>query len=568
MSSEQIDLTCTLTVENPDIETYDDPDEPDATYIAVIESKTRMDPILFGRNLIRGSARIKKTDVPSDVPITVNVNNLRFRTYIDSTFQFEGTYGNYDLDSSILYGYNLGVSDIDATCWFPIKLTHDICNGIVSIDSIMLSDTNPCDLDISFDVDALPIQHEVVDGVVTLNRRPYILLLFSPIGATVELLPTEYNGRCDGEIDCTLETAKFRKTCDMYVRFHVHKKRSIYSLYTRFKVVPRVDKDLYVIFDVFNDQIYDIPATISIDNNTMDNDIDGEVFLPTYRYRQILGMVEIEPVYTRRDVPIYFYAVDPVNTDLYVYLNVETPYNPGYVDVPIDFRVGNTLWKDVLYLSFNTQAAIQTNNEIPIEFNVDNWRYPARVVIAIDPVWHYEAIVLKSALVTFFDRLFRKTDLTVIYGGNPRSDWDIHHLAKVFGVQEHNLFNCPLIYDAKNPCCMKDSINNFLTTMTTFREGEEKKIDRVFLFMDNPIYHRSTVLGPIMDYCMDNNISCVAIDSHGDFQEVSNPVSTTTYLRYYNTNIASSNIRCGCNHHHHHFQICGDDPCDKGDIVY
>ena len=568
MSSEYFDLDCTLVVENPDIDPIDDPEEPDAEYIAIINSKAKINPIPYRKTLIRGSIFAKRKDVNGEVPITFNINNIRNRYYVDSTFEYEGVYGKYDLDSSIIYGFNPHISDIDCELWFPIKLDHDICNGIVDIEKNKLSDTNPCDLDISFNIDALPIMHEVVSGVVDLMRRPYILLLFSPFAATVELLPTKYSGKETGEIDCVLETAKFKKSSDVYVRFHVHKKRSQYSLFTRFRVVPRVDKDIPIIFDVKNDQIYDIPGSVSMNKEYMKTDMDSSVEMPDYTWEQIIGTAKIEPVYTRRDIPIYFYAVEPVNSDVYIHLNVETPYTPGFVDIPVNFRIGNNLYKDILYTTFCVKAAIQTNNELPIQFSVENWRYPARVVIAVDPIWHYEAIVLKSALVTFFDRLYRKTDMTVIYGGNPRSDWDIHHLGRIFGVQEQNLINCPLIYDAHNPCNMKCSIENFIKTMTTFREGEKPYIDRVFLFLDNPIYHSSTVLGPIMDFCIENNISCVAINSHGDWQEISNPVACgTTYLRFHNTNIASSN--CGCtHHHHHHFSICDDSPCDKGDIVY
>lgn len=540
-----------------------EPDE-DAEYIAIVNGKCSLNKSQYGRNVLRGSIVAKRVDMNAEVPISFNINNYRFRTYIDSTLDYTGVYGDYDLDSSIIYGMNLHESDIDSTLWFPIKLDHDICNGNVQVEYQQYN----ADLGITFKIDALPVIHEVVEGTVSIWKHNYTLLLLSPLGAIVELLPTQYNGKCSGEIDCTLETAKFRKTSDMYIRFHVHKKKSIYSLYTRFRVVPRVDEDLFVNFTVFNDQIYDIPSTVSLDNNIYFTDIDGNVELPPYRYRQILGLVNIEPVYTRRDIPIYFYAVQPVNTDMYIHMNVETPYNPGYVDIPINFRVGNTLGQDILYTWFNVQAAIQTGNELPISFNVKNWRYPARIVVAVDPVWHYEPFVLKSALITFLDRVYRRTNLTVIYGGNPRADWDIHHLSRVFDVQEKNLINCKLIYDPKDPCCMKASIDNFLATMCKFNDGQPNTIDRVFIFMDNPIYHRSTVMSPIMDFCVQNNISCVAIDSHGDFQEICNPVSTTTYVRFHNTNIAQSITHCPPHHHHHHFKICGDDICDHNDIVY
>lgn len=576
MSEQQVDLMCTLTVVQPDIDPTDDPTEEDAEYIAIIDGKCRIYYDYFERRILRGSLVAKRIDVNGDVDITFNIDNLRNRYYIDSEFEYEGNYGYYDLDSSILYGYNLYEGIIDSTCWFPIKLDHDICDGIVSIDYEQLSDTNPCDLDITFKIDALPIMHEVVEGQVELLKNYYTLLCFSPIGAIVELLPTYYSGKDSAEIDCVLDTAKFKRSSDLYVRFHVHRKKSIYSLFTKFRVVPRVDRDLFVNFTVINDQIYDIMSTVSMDRNDMSIDVNGSTELPPYTVNQILGLLNIEGIDTRRDIPIYFYAVTPVNNDVYIHMNIETPYTPGFVDIPIGFRVGNTLGQDILYTRFCVESAIQQNNEIPIKFFVKNWRYPGRIVIAVDPVWHYEPFVLKSALITFLDRVYRRTNLTVIYGGNPRSDWDINHLCKVFDVQDGNLINCPLVYDAHNPCYMKETVDNFIATMCRFNDCQRKTIDRVFLFMDNPIYHRSTVLGPIMDFCQQYGISCVAIDSHGDYQEICNPVSETQYLRFHNTNIPCSNTMCPPppphNHcdpcHHHHFSICRDDICNDSDIVY
>ena len=59
-------------------------------------------------------------------------------------------------------------------------------------------------------------------------------------------------------------------------------------------------------------------------------------------------------------------------------------------------------------------------------------RERARIGIVVDPRWHYDVFTFKSSLLTLFDRYYQKLDLDIVYGGNPRSDWDIEHLGYVY----------------------------------------------------------------------------------------------------------------------------------------
>ena len=77
MSEQQVDLMCTLTVEQPDIYPTDDPTEEYAEYIAIINGKCKIYYDYFERRILRGSLVAKRVDVNGDVDITFNINNLR-----------------------------------------------------------------------------------------------------------------------------------------------------------------------------------------------------------------------------------------------------------------------------------------------------------------------------------------------------------------------------------------------------------------------------------------------------------------------------------------------------------
>lgn len=147
-----------------------------------------------------------------------------------------------------------------------------------------------------------------------------------------------------------------------------------------------------------------------------------------------------------------------------------------------------------------------------------------RVAIVVDPLWRYEAYVVTRSLTTFFERYYRRMNLEVIYGGSPRSDFDVEKIAHMYGVDYNRMHKSPLISDPRNPGAMRHSISDFLCALQNFHPfSNTSKLDRVIIFMDNNVAYRASAVYPIIKLCRENNIPCVIIHSDGQYDEINEP---------------------------------------------
>jgi hypothetical protein len=135
-----------------------------------------------------------------------------------------------------------------------------------------------------------------------------------------------------------------------------------------------------------------------------------------------------------------------------------------------------------------------------------------RIGIVVDPRWNYDAYVFKSSILTLFDKYYDKTVLDIVYGGNPRSDWDIEHLGYVF----HNkLTKVPIVFDPIHPDHTKRTIEHYIYHLSD--TPIDVPIAKVFLFTDRPDYIASNPLSLITQFCKDNDIDFAIITSGGEF---------------------------------------------------
>ena len=343
-----------------------------------------------------------------------------------------------------------------------------------------------------------------------------------------------------------------RLDCLMQIQFNVKSSDFIYSLFIRFKVVNQYDKDLKIRFSVSNTQIYDIWGFVDLPISRKRLFLlDGTCTLPPYITSEIDGNLVLDRTYTRRDMQIYFYASTPVNAELGINFNVCNIFHRYGRCLQINFWVTKAQVCEYLRLYFRTTEADRIDKDLKIKFRVNNILSPARVVIAVDPLWHYEPFVVKSCLVGFFDRICTKNEVTVVYGGNPRSDYDIEHFAYIFGVRK--LIKSPLIYDAKDPGLTKHFVRQFIDAMFMFRRHEPHRVDRAILFMDKPLsFQNNMVLAPIIDICRKAKIPCVCIDSGGNFVEIYDPCHYPPHnpgIHYPNGDTNWGCGHCDCDNH-------------------
>ena len=115
-------------------------------------------------------------------------------------------------------------------------------------------------------------------------------------------------------------------------------------------------------------------------------------------------------------------------------------------------------------------------------------------------------------------------NLEVIYGGSPRSDFDVEKIAHMYGVDYDHMHKSPLVSDFRNPAAMRHCIGDFLCALENFHPySNTSKLDRVIIFMDNNIAYRASAIYPIIKLCKQNNIPCVLIHSDGQYDEVNEP---------------------------------------------
>ena len=144
-----------------------------------------------------------------------------------------------------------------------------------------------------------------------------------------------------------------------------------------------------------------------------------------------------------------------------------------------------------------------------------------RVAIVVDPLWNYEPYLVTRTLITFFERFHNRMNLEVVYGGSPRSDYDVEHIAHMYGVDYKNMCSSPIIRDFRDHTEVKYSVDRFIDNMINFHPfSNSTNINRVIIFADCNASYRANSIYPIIRFCKNNNISCIIIHSDGQYDEV------------------------------------------------
>ena len=525
------------------------PEDNVVQYIAHIDSTLTVDPIDIGKNF--NCTMTVEIDEPT-VEYVANIQgslfvwkNIAINT-IDSFFTIEKNEVDIDIDSSIqvpgwfegdygvlgnvrLPGYIESEYDIDGVFDLPLREYQYDINTEFSIpwkfeDQIvgymsMYPEEYNYDFNSTLRVGGICYNDNAMIGKVLLLWDMYDDNI---IEGDVNYLPASIREDIDG----TLNIEDHIHSVYFHSSINVLRKHYRYSMYSRMRVVPRYDYDIDSSITVINDQIYDIPcinANLYPVYDTYDL-IDGSLSLPEYTINEIDGSLTIDKVYTRRDFSCYMYAVRPIIYDFDCSIHTYTPYHRMYTMIPCRMKVGNNIRYDIP-CSIDPIPAVSYNKDLfDSRIRVITRLSPFRIGIVVDPLWHYEPFVLKSSLITFFDRIYTKNKVSIVYGGNPRSDWDIENISKAFGTPRNRLYKVPLIYNSHDREYMKMSVEQYIHTLFTFTPKDEHRfVDRVFIFSDKNPKFDNAIISPIIEVCMRYHIPCVIINSHGDYDEVGLP---------------------------------------------
>lgn len=318
-----------------------------------------------------------------------------------------------------------------------------------------------------------------------------------------------------------LTIAGYYSAADFPCRISVRKRELVHSIMSRIDVPPM--------------RKVEIPCTIEVDGANCANQVilqgkvdllkedvtvdlaSGKVTLLPTAYVDIDCHAKMDPVYTRREFVASVNAVQTSELELPATVAVTPPADYWYHQEILYCRmaVGERATKAI-----PSTIDVQGQKRIYSTFPRPPKKPKARIAIVVSPTWRYEAFVFKSSLVTFLDRYYRKLDLEIVFGGSPRSDFDIFNLAANYRIRRENLINVPIEVDFKNRDRMDASINRFIRCMAFDCNGHDAPISRVFIFMNQPSWYYSDPVGKVAQFCKDKGIPCVAIDSGGEYHEM------------------------------------------------
>ena len=336
------------------------------------------------------------------------------------------------------------------------------------------------------------------------------------------------NNVVENEIAGHLRIAEYYKALEFTCKIRTDKKEYVHSIFSRLIVPPSRTTSFPCRIVVMNDNRleYDILGKINdIEVEKMNIDIlDGHVIYEEGICKDIMGRLNIDSTHTRKEFncSIEVKTIEEITFPCSIEVGIpkvdtveerpliSTGYYPSYeLENVFDYN------KNRIHIEVEDNKVIE-NNKTTKEESI---KLPkGKVAIVVSPRWHYEPMVFKNSLITFLDRYYRKMDLHIVFGGSPRSDFDVINLSLNYKINPSKLLQVPIDIDFRNPYVAQESMDRFIIAMKEFKK--DIPIVRVFLFMNHPNWYYNDPLARLANYCKDNNISCVGISDGGEWQEI------------------------------------------------
>lgn len=338
---------------------------------------------------------------------------------------------------------------------------------------------------------------------------------------------TKYEiNKTTNDIDCKITLFKYVYDVSWNNVIKVPSYRGFYSIPCEIKVINGKDYCFDACIKIINNAISDLDCSTKIERETNETEIDSSVKLVPSINEYILNSVILKRINTRREIDCIVNSIGSIATDFESSIIVEPPKIIP-IELNEDFKCNMiTGYIKTHDIEAKMEVVIPTNLNVDLDFTLTILP-KARIGILVDPLWDYEPFVLKSSLLTLFDKYFQKVSLSIVYGGNKRSDWDIEHLGYVY---KYHLIKVPMCIDKFKCQETSESIQHFIHHLF------EDKVDKIFIFMNDFTFARSSVFKPLIDLCiMNKNIPLTLINSAGEYlnfndyyQEISNKTNITS----------------------------------------
>jgi len=516
-------------------------------------------------NEIYGSVTISQNSVVEDnevSPIVDNIKNIRSNEIYGAVTHEAMSLEEYknDIDPYIMHYYQhneiIGSAKID-----KYQIYHTILDGHSVINKYVIGIQEPeIDDPINTEIDWADYQitgslkYEKDRRIIDIYSKAYLeksgevkdeCELQGHVKIELQSIKDEYIYK--HRLDPTLQDSaviighakilNHYKSLDIPCRIKTNRLDLIYSIFTRINV----PKERNIIIpcritvddtNVFRSTILNGSLTI-LPRDKIERDLEGHVKYEPGICIDINSHGFIDAIYTRREFDCKINVIISEEISILCTIDVAEYIPKPPIDLPPPLPPTNhyKIPKDLepiidrdpkrvhITIDENSSKAIQHLRTIEKKYKEEHKAHlpKGKIIIAVSPTWNYEPYVFKNSLITFLDRYYRKADIAVVFGGNPRSDFDVINLCLNYKINKDNL------------CCIAGErasdrgqffVRKFIETMVEFKKEEYPNILRVFMFVNQPNWYYNDPLSALATYCKTNNISSVAISPGGEYNEI------------------------------------------------
>ena len=300
----------------------------------------------------------------------------------------------------------------------------------------------------------------------------------------------------------------------IYSRIKIPKFSINYELQSSINVVNSKSYHIISSITIINPSMCDINTTTTLQEDYISKDISCKANLSNYTTNDINTHATISKVKTIRDINCKLYSIGLREYDIDCNIDV-IEYPKPIIEIMKDISCKLTFGdKNITDISCSVilDPIYQFTKDILSNITVTLPNKNIRVAVIVDPYWTYDVFVFKSSLITLLSRTYRHCKLTLVYGGNTRSNSDIITIGKAFKVTNFEYIDFKYSYT--------DTKYNNLYYNHLIHELFSKPLDRLFIFTNKPSVNYYSPIFKLCTLCMHNNISSVVITSSGEYFEL------------------------------------------------
>ena len=500
-----------------------------------IDSSVNLNYNILTNDILSGSVRLVE-EYMKDINSSTSLSYSQISKDINGTFTYEPSTYSKDIDSSV--NINKVRMTIDLPCYCSMEsndYSHDL-NSHTYLDkndygydfnaniSVAYRYIKPNDdiIGSCFLMGDSSSSYYQFNGNAKLMRN-YMWgdIIYSSITVDPLVLNCEFNGIINVQENSIIRDINGKvkfivNNYDKYIysRIKIPKFSINYELQSSINVVNSKSYHIISSITIINPSMCDINTTTTLQEDYISKDISCIANLSNYTTNDINTHATISKVKTIRDINCKLYSIGLREYDIDCNIDV-IEYPKPIIEIMKDISCKLTFGdKNITDISCSVilDPIYQFTKDILSNITVTLPNKNIRVGVIVDPYWTYDVFVFKSSLITLLSRTYRHCKLTLVYGGNTRSNSDIITIGKAFKVTNFEYIDFKYSYT--------DTKYNNLYYNHLIHELFSKPLDRLFIFTNKPSVNYYSPIFKLCTLCMHNNISSVVITSSGEYFEL------------------------------------------------